>query len=339
MPLKVLKATKSASPNKVKTQRNAYTHARRNIMAMVINTNMASLNAVRMLDSTSKEQTTSMERLTSGLRINRSADDAAGLAVATGMTTQIMGTEMAIRNANDGIGMLQTLDGASEEVMNMLQRMRELSVQSMNGTYNMDNRQQMQAEVKQLQNEIQRVADTTKFNGMNIMNASSFSAAAVSASFAGISAGALSTAIGLSAAMKIHAGWEAGSAQRIGIPLMNFSTLSAINTAIKLHSAGVVSYASGVALASAAMLAIDGSLSVMKTMRANWGALQNRLDSTVANLANVNENINASRSRIMDADFAQESANLARTQVLQQAGMSMLSQANQQSQQVLSLLQ
>ena len=300
---------------------------------------MASLNAVRVLDLTSREQSTSMERLTSGLRINRSADDAAGLAVATGMTTQIMGTEMAIRNVNDGIGMLQTLDGASEEVMNMLQRMRELSVQSMNGTYNMDNRQQMQSEVKQLQNEIQRIADTTKFNGMNIMNASGFSAAAVSASFAGISAGALSTAVDLSAAMKIHAGWEAGSTQKIGIPLMNFSSLSAININVKLHSAGVLSYASGVALASAAMTAIDGSLSVMKTMRANWGALQNRLDSTVSNLSNINENINASRSRIMDADFAKESANLARTQVLQQAGMSMLSQANQQSQQVLSLLQ
>lgn len=308
-------------------------------MAMVINTNMASLNAVRTLDLTSREQSTSMERLTSGLRINKSADDAAGLAVATGMTTQIRGTEMAIRNVNDGIGMLQTLDGASEEVMNMLQRMRELSVQSMNGTYNSDNRQQMQSEVKQLQSEIQRISDTTKFNGMNIMNASSFSGGAVSASFAGISAGALSVAVDLSAAMRVHAGWEAGSAQRIGIPLMNFSTLSAIATTVRLHSAGVTSYASGVALASTAMAAIDGSLSVLKTMRANWGALQNRMDSTVSNLANVNENINASRSRIMDADFARESANLARTQVLQQAGMSMLSQANQQSQQVMSLLQ
>ncbi|PJC34887.1 MAG: flagellin FliC, partial [Piscirickettsiaceae bacterium CG_4_9_14_0_2_um_filter_44_546] len=111
-------------------------------MAMVINTNMASLNAVRTLDATSREQSTAMERLTSGLRINRAADDAAGLAVAQGMTTQIRGTEVAIRNANDGIGMLQTLDGATEEVMNMLQRMRELAVQSMNGTYSMDNRKQ-----------------------------------------------------------------------------------------------------------------------------------------------------------------------------------------------------
>ncbi len=308
-------------------------------MAMVINTNMASLNAVRTLDATSREQSTAMERLTSGLRINRAADDAAGLAVAQGMTTQIRGTEMAIRNANDGIGMLQTLDGATEEVMNMLQRMRELAVQSMNGTYNMDNRKQMDSEVTQLQNEIQRIADTTKFNGQNIMNASSFSAAAVSASFAGVSAPALSTAGNLSAAMKIHAGWEGASANRIGIPLLNFSSLSAINAAIGLANSGISTYASAVVKASVAMTAFDTGLSVLKTMRATWGALQNRLESTVSNLQNINENINESKSRIMDTDFATESANLARTQVLQQAGMSMLSQANQQSQQVLSLLQ
>ncbi|BBP43120.1 flagellin [Thiosulfativibrio zosterae] len=292
-----------------------------------------------MLDSTSKEQSTSMERLTSGLRINRAADDAAGLAVAIGMTTQIRGTDMAIRNANDGIGMLQTLDGATEEVMNMLQRMRELSIQSMNGTYNMDNRQQMDAEVTQLQKEIQRVADTTKFNGMNIMNASSFGSAAVAASFATTSAGALSVAVSNASAMKIHAGWEGSSANKIGIPLLNFSTLSALTTAGNLYATGMSSFASATTKATEALKVFDTGLSVLKNMRANWGALQNRLESTVSNLQNVNENIQASRSRILDTDFAKESANLARTQVLQQAGMSMLSQANQQSQQVMSLLQ
>lgn len=312
-------------------------------MAMVINTNMASLNAVRTLDGTSREQSVSMERLTSGLRINGAADDAAGLAVATGMTTQIMGTDMAIRNANDSIGMLQTLDGATDEVMDMLQRMRELGIQSMNGTYNDDNRQQMQSEVKQLQNEIQRIADTTKFNGMNIMNASSFGSAAVSATFAATSAGALSVAGDNASAFKAHVGWQTGSKNRIDVPLLNFSSLSAIQTTVRLHSTGAagsgLSYGSGVAIASQAVAVIDTAISVLNTMRSNWGALQNRLESTVSNLQNVNENINASKSRIMDADFAQESANLARTQVLQQAGMSMLSQANQQSQQVMSLLQ
>lgn len=308
-------------------------------MAMAINTNMASLNAVRTLDATSREQSTAMERLTSGLRINRAADDAAGLAVAQGMTTQIRGTEMAIRNANDGIGMLQTLDGATEEIMNMMQRMRELAVQSMNGTYSMDNRKQMDSEVVQLQNEIQRIADTTKFNGMNIMNASSFGSAAVNANFGAISAGALSVAASNASAMKIHAGWEGASNNRIGIPLLNFSSLSAINAAIGLANSGISTYASATVKASVAMTAFDTGLSVLKTMRATWGALQNRLDSTVSNLQNINENITESKSRIMDTNFAIESANLARTQVLQQAGMSMLSQANQQSQQVLSLLQ
>lgn len=308
-------------------------------MAMVINTNMASLNAVRTLDATSREQSTAMERLTSGLRINRAADDAAGLAVAQGMTTQIRGTEMAIRNANDGIGMLQTLDGATEEVMNMMQRMRELAIQSLNGTYSMDNRKQMDSEVVQLQHEIQRIADTTKFNGMNIMNASSFGSAAVNATFGAISAGALSVAASNVSAMKIHAGWEGASNNRIGIPMLNFSSLSAINAAIGLANSGISTYASAAAKASTALTAFDTGLSVLKTMRATWGALQNRLESTVSNLQNINENINESKSRIMDTNFAIESANLARTQVLQQAGMSMLSQANQQSQQVLSLLQ
>lgn len=306
-------------------------------MSMVINTNMAAINAQRILNATQNEQGTAMERLTSGLRINKAADDAAGLAVATGMTTQIRGTDQAIRNANDSMGMLQTLDGASEEVVSMLQRMRELGVQSMNGTYNDDNRKQMQSEFNQLQNEIQRVSDTTKFNGSNIMNASSFGSAAVSATFANTSAAALSTAGKLSAAFKAHVGWETGSANQIEVALMNFSTLSAIGAAITLHS-GISTYGSGVILASTAILAIDGSLSVIKNMQAYWGALQNRLDYAVSNLSNVNENIQSSRSNILDADFARESANLARTQVLQQAGMSMLSQANQNSQNVLSLL-
>jgi len=307
-------------------------------MAMVINTNMGAINAQRILDGSTREQSVSMERLTSGLRINKAADDAAGLAVATGMTTQIRGTDQAIRNANDSIGMIQTLDGATEEVVNMLQRMRELSIQSMNGTYNFDNRKQMQSEFKQLQDEIQRVADTTKFNGMNIMNASSFSNA-VSVSFAGTSAGALSTAGADSTAFKAHVGWEAQSGKnRIDVAMLNFSTMSAIQAGIYLAAATTSTYASGVALASTALSVIDTALSVIKNMQAYWGAIQNRMESTISNLQNVNENITASRSRILDADFARESANLARTQVLQQAGMSMLSQSNQNSQNVLALL-
>lgn len=304
-------------------------------MAMVINTNIAAINAQNSLAATSKSQSMAMERLTSGLRINGASDDAAGLAVATGMTTQIRGTDQAIRNANDGMGLLQTVDGASEEIVNMLQRMRELGIQSMNGTYNSDNRKQMDSEFSQLQTEIQRIADTTKFNGMNVMNGSSFST--VSATASGVTAAALSTAAATSGAMKVQAGWETASQNQIGIALMNFSTLSVLANSTLLGGAAS-SFGSAVSMAKSAIHVVDTALSAIKTMRATWGAVQNRLEFTVSNLTNVNENITASRSRIEDADFAQESANLARTQVLQQAGMSMLSQANSNSQNVLSLL-
>ncbi|SFR59353.1 flagellin [Thiomicrospira sp. ALE5] len=308
-------------------------------MSMVINTNMGAVNAQRILDTTSREQSVSMERLTSGLRINKAADDAAGLAVVTGMNTQSIGTQQAIRNANDSIGMVQTLDGASEEVVNMLQRMRELSLQSMNGTYNNENRVQMQAEFSQLQSEIERVADTTKFNGQNIMNASSFAASAV-LSIGQVANSAFEAAASAAGAFRAHVGWEGGNDNRVGVALLDFNTLQAASTGTQLMTGNGsgITFASAVEFASAALSAIDNDLEAISTMRANWGAIQNRLDYTVANLQNVDENIQASRSRIEDADFAAESANLARTQVLQQAGMSMLSQSNQQSQNVLSLL-
>ena len=316
-------------------------------MAMVINTNMASLNAVRVLDQTTLDQKTTMERLTSGMRINSAADDAAGLAVATGMDSQIRGTDMAIRNANDGISVIQTLDGASEEVMSMLQRMRELSVQSLNGTYNTENREQMQTEVDQLMIEIDRVAVTTKFNEVPLMQNTGASGSVLSAGLSNL---------------QTHIGWETGTENKIQISLGNFNTgvsgsgaganlfgyythystqvgggaQVAISVRESAFSRGTVATQSG---ASLMIMKVDGAISNLNTLKSKWGALQNRLESTVSNLVNVNENMTAARSQIMDTDFAQESANLARTQVLQQAGMSMLSQANQQSQQVMSLLQ
>jgi flagellin len=299
---------------------------------MVINTNLASVNAQRLLNRSSNEQATAMERLTSGLRINHAADDAAGMAVVTGMTEQIRGTTQAIRNANDGISLVQTVDGASDEVVNMLQRMRELGVQAMTGTYDNSNRKQMNQEFTQLQSEIQRIADTTKFNGMNIMNGSTFST--ITASMGAVSAGNISTYQATSGTLKIHAGWEAASKNNVGIVLMNFSTLSVLSNSGLIGS----SYTSAASAAKSALYVIDTALSAIKSMKATWGAMQNRLDYTVSNLQNVNENITASRSRIQDADFAAESSELARTQILQQAGMSMLSQANSNAQNVLSLL-
>jgi len=315
-------------------------------MSMVINTNMGAENANRILAQTGKEQSTIMERLTTGKQINSSADNAAGLAITTGMTSQITGTDQAIRNANDGVSMIQTLDGASEEVVNMLQRMRELSVQSLNGAFTADNRNQMNTEYKQLMTEIDRVAVTTKFNEVQVMQNVNASGVALSAAQNNVN---------------IHVGWETGSDNKIAISLGNFNTgLSgsggggnmfgtfthfssrvaggaqvAISVRASSFSATNISTRSG---ASVAVMKIDGALSNISDLRSKWGALQNRMESTVSNLSNVNENIMAAKSQIESADFAKESANLARTQVLQQAGMSMLSQANQQSQNVMTLL-
>ena len=275
-------------------------------MAMVINTNMASENAVRLLDHVSRSQKVSMERLTSGLRINHTADDAAGKAVVTKMDSQIRGTDMAIRNAQDGIGVVQTLDGAMEEAVNMLQRIRELAVQMANDTYTSAQRLDAQYEVSQLKIEISRIGQTLKFNGTALLT-------------------------GSNAGLSIHAGWETAKANEISIPLVS---LTRTNTNLSFGGANVSTQASALKTVSR----MDRDISYLNIARAKWGAIQNRFEHTINNLQNVNENIKASRSRIQDADFARESANLARTKVLQQAGMAMLSQANQQSQQVVQLL-
>ncbi len=272
-------------------------------MAMVINTNMASKNAVRMLDISSRDMSTSMERLTSGLRINKTADDAAGKAVITGMTAQIRGTDMAIRNTNDGISLVQTVDGAAEEVVNMLHRIRELAVQSSNETYNSIQRSQMNIEVSQLRVEINRIASTTKFNGVKLMASQNV--------------------------VSIHAGWETDDDNTLKV------TLKTMNASALGVSGRILTQASALGV----MSQVDDALESVAKTRAGFGAMQNRMEYTVSNLQNVNENITAARSQIEDADFASESANLARTQVLQQAGMSMLSQANQSTQNVLALLQ
>jgi flagellin len=273
-------------------------------MAMVINTNIGSLNATRQLDMSSRDLAVSMERLTSGLRINSAADDAAGLAVATNMTTQIMGTDMAIRNSNDGISLAQTIDGASEEMVNMMQRQRELTIQALNGTYTLENRAAMDAEFTALSDELTRISSTTKFNGVSVMDTT--------------------------AQINIHAGWEDTLADSIAVTAIGGTAIAAAVTAVDITTS---------ALAAAALIVLDTQISTISLARSGVGAVQNRLEYTVANLQNLSENISASRSSIEDTDFAKESANLARTQVLQQAGMSMLSQANQSSQNVLQLLQ
>ncbi|WP_019556730.1 flagellin N-terminal helical domain-containing protein [Thiomicrorhabdus arctica] len=272
-------------------------------MAMVINTNIGSLNATRQLEASSKDQATAMERLTSGLRINSAADDAAGLAVATNMTTQIMGTDQAVRNANDGISMAQTIDGAADEITSMMQRQRELAVQSLNGTYSAANRTAMNAEFSALTSEIGRIASTTKFNGVSVMDT------------------VVST--------NIQVGWETNAQDSIAV-----TTIGGSSIATALGTVDVLT----VTKAALAIAELGVQFTSLNSARSGVGAVQNRLDHTVSNLQSISENINASRSFIQDTDFAKESAELARTQVLQQAGMSMLSQANQASQNVLQLL-
>lgn len=279
-------------------------------MAMVINTNNSSNNAVRLLDKTQRSQDITMQRLTSGLRINSSKDDAAGLSVVTNMTTQIRGLDMAVRNANDGLSLVQTLDAATEEVTNMMQRMRDLGIQAQNGTYTSAQRADMNVEFQQLASEMGRIASATKFNGVPI--------------FSG----------GTMTSMSFHVGWENGTANRIGSgQLIMSQSLNGMAGSLRTQT---VSTRGG---ASAAVSLLNDKLSQVQTARATWGAIMNRLDYTLNNLQSVKVNTESSRSRIQDTDYAKEAANLARTQVLQQAGMSMLSQSNQNSQSVMSLLQ
>jgi flagellin len=309
-------------------------------MAMVINTNIGSESAVRLLDKSSRSQATTMERLTSGKSINHSKDNAAGQTIVIGMDSQVRGTNQAVRNANDGMALIQTADGAADEVIGILQRQRELSIQALNGTYNQENRSQMNTEFKQLSTEINRIAATTKFNELPVMAQMSSTGAFLS--------NAASTRI-------MQVGWEVGNAgsgrDKIQVSMGNFwtgATGSGIfgkfmsTNSIGLKAPILSPYFNAsigtVSAASITVMRIDSALSNIGTLRAKWGAIQNRLEHTTSNLNNVNENIMAARSRIQDTDYARESANLARTQVLQQAGMSMLTQANQSSQNVMSLL-
>jgi flagellin len=279
-------------------------------MAMVINTNTGSNNAVRLLDITSRTQQTTMDRLTSGSRINSAKDDAAGLSIATKMTTQVRGLDMAVRNANDGMNMLQTMDATMGQVNDMMQRMRDLGIQSMNGTYTSAQRLDMNEEYQALGKEIGRIASATKFNGISVFKGSSMGS------------------------QYVQVGWETGANNKIASGELKMTGTSLTTVATSLKALDLKSAAN----ASKAIAALDKNLSLSQTSRAKWGAIMNRLDYTITNLQTVAANTKTSRSAIQDTDYAAEAANLARTQVLQQAGQAMLSQSNQNSQNVLSLL-
>lgn len=276
-------------------------------MALTVNTNIASLNAQRNLVGTNRSLNISLQRLSSGLRINSAKDDAAGLALSDKMTAQIRGLNQAVRNANDGISMAQTAEGALQESTNLLQRMRELAVQSANGTYGSSERSSLNDEFSQLQQEISRIANKTEFNGTQVLKGSMNQTT-------------------------LQVGANRGDTITMSVGGTSM-TASGLNVAADDVSIGTIG------AASAAISAIDGALSTIDTFRGKLGAIQNRLESTVSNLMNIAENVSAARSRITDADFAAETANLTRAQILQQAGVAMLAQSNQLPQSALSLLQ
>jgi flagellin len=280
-------------------------------MSMVINTNLNSLTAQRNLGSSQMALSTSMQRLSSGLRINSAKDDAAGLAIATRMDAQARGMNVAIRNANDGTSLTQTADGALSSVSDSLQRMRELAVQSRNATNSCSDKDSLNKEFAALQSEITRVLAGTTFNGKAIL---------------GADATALSFQIGANTTTN----------DTVTLTTTNLATngsLTAVtaNTVLIDHTA--TSGAIGTVIDN-----LDLAINKINDSRADMGAAQSRFDSIVSNLQSSVVNQTAARSRIMDTDFAAETANLSRAQVLQQAGTAMVAQANQLPQQVLSLL-
>ena len=302
-------------------------------MPQVINTNVASLNAQRNLNNTQMVLQKSLTRLSSGLRINSAKDDSAGLAIATRFSAQINGLNQAVRNANDGISLAQTAEGALQEIATNLQRIRELAVQAANGTYSTGDRKSLQGEVSSLQTEIVRVIQATDFNGVKVLNTSSNLQFQIGAF--GTTGG---TADGIQTIqLNVRNVVSANGATGIGSALNNTSLTGATQTSVKVYTAGTTGSAQQ-AMARSSLAVIDGALDIISSVRADFGTVQNRFESVVRNLQNVAENLSASNSRIMDADFAAETASLTRSQILQQAGVAMLAQANAMPQSVLSLL-
>jgi flagellin len=284
-------------------------------MPQTINTNVMSLTAQRNLNQSQSTLATSMQRLSSGLRVNSAKDDAAGLAIAERMNTQVRGMNVAIRNANDGISLSQTAEGGMQEISNMLQRMRELAVQSANGTNSADDRGNLDAEFQALNSEIGRIAETTQFNGISVLNSPA----------SGSGSGAVAASI------VFQVGANTASGNTLSISLKEITALAPAS------GSGTVNIGT-VSGTTEAMTAIDDMISTITTARADFGAVQSRFESAISNLQIGMENQAAARGRIMDADFAVETANMTRSQILQQAGNAMVSQANSAPQSVLQLL-
>ena len=396
-------------------------------MALTVNTNIASLNTQRNLSSSSNALNTSLQRLSTGSRINSAKDDAAGLQISNRLTSQINGLGVAVRNANDGISLAQTAEGALQQSTNILQRMRDLSLQSANGSNNTNDRASIQKEVTQLKDELTRISDTTTFGGRKLLDGSfgtqAFQVGANANETIDVSVGKMdTTSLSGSIAAKVSSGATAtgsaapdaitsanagdidiqiGTGSKVTLSIITGDTATTISqrindkaieglsatvtggaivlkssvsgsssgtpaditlsdsagntngtlAALKLASAtgadtstaASSGFVSGIDVSTAssaqdAIQVIDGAISQIDSQRAQLGAVQNRFDNTISNLQNISENSSAARGRIQDTDFAAETANLSKNQILQQAGTAILAQANQLPQAVLSLL-
>ncbi|MCG7544871.1 A-type flagellin [Pseudoalteromonas sp. THAF3] len=329
-------------------------------MALYVNTNVSSLNAQRQLMNSGNELDTSFKRLSSGFRINSASDDAAGMQISNRLTGQVNGLNQGNRNANDGISLAQTAEGAMDEVTNMFQRVRTLAQQAANGSNTDEDRVALQEEIQQLMGEVNRVASDTTFGGQNLLDGSykaSFQVGADAAQVIGFSMQQVGGTAGdsdhsLSADGGFTLSGIAGVASEVTSKAMTdvlgtegISTLSSINSDFALTDAAFsnVFTETGISVSSQmnaqlVMAGMDSLIAVVDKKRAELGAVQNRFQSTIRNQANISENLSAARSRIKDTDFAAETAALTKNQILQQASNSILSQANQRPQVALSLL-
>lgn len=279
-------------------------------MAMTINTNIMSLNAQRNASVSQGSMATSLQRLSSGLRVNSAKDDAAGLAIAERMNTQVRGMNVAIRNANDGISLAQVAEGGLSTMAEILQRMRELAVQSINSTNQSGDVIALNEEYKQLGLELNRTLSSVEFNGAQLFTST--------------------------ANFDFQVGANSGQTITIDATAMQISTASALT---EITTGSISALLTANSANASALSGIDLALGTINSTRATLGAVQSRFDNTIAFLKTAVENQAAARGRIMDADFAQETSNLSRTQILQQAGTAMIAQANQLPQNVLKLLQ
>lgn len=275
-------------------------------MALTVNTNMASMRAANSLNNTQGNLSHTLSRISSGLRVTKAADDAAGMAVATNLSTQARSGRQAIRNANDGISVIQTAEAASKEVLNILDRMRELAVQSSSETLATDERDYVNDEFDDLSNEVQRIAKATEFNDIALSD-------------------------GSSTAITVQVGVDNGTANQVSITLgdLTVSTLGIGTGSVDLTTA------SG---AQTAINTIDTAIESVNDVRADYGATQNRLDSSISNMTSYVESLSGAASQIMDADYAHETSEMTRLQVMQQAGVAALAQAKGMNSSVLSLL-